>query len=181
MPDAVMKLLAGGAEAAFVALVVGWFLVGWARGRGSDRRGAVAALLAALVALGINQVLGHLWVRPRPFAAHAGVHVLLSRSADSSFPSDHAAAAFAIAVVAVMVRPRLGVALVVVAALVAYARVYVGAHYPGDVSVGALVGTAVALVLMRPLAVVPQRLTDFGDALLGRLHLAPREGARPAA
>src|SRR6187397_1968956 len=56
-----------------------------------------SALMSAGVALLANQVIGHLWDRQRPFAAHPGaVHLLAARSSDPSFPSDHAAAAFAI-------------------------------------------------------------------------------------
>jgi len=177
--DALMKLIAGGAEAAFLALVVAWFLVGWLRAQWPDRYGSVAAVLAALAALGVNQVLAHIWYRPRPFITHPTVHVLLSRGSDASFPSDHAAAAFAISVVALSVRRRLGVALLALAALVAYARVYVGAHYPADVVSGALVGLVVALLLLGPLAMAPRALTRFGDTVLVRLHLAPWRGDTP--
>jgi hypothetical protein len=102
-----------------------------------DQYGSVAAVLAAGGALAVNQVIALLWARPRPFTAHPTVHVLLPRSTDPSFASDHAAAAFAIATVAILVRPRLGVAAVVLACLIAYARVYVGAHYPATCSAAA--------------------------------------------
>ena len=169
--DGTMKAVAGGAEAAFLLAVVVWYAYGWLRRSRADQFGAVAAVAAALLALGVNQVVGHVVARPRPFRTHPGVHVLLSRSADSSFPRDHAAAAFAIAVVAVAVRPRLGWVLLVAALMVAYARVYVGAHYPGDVGGGAVVGAVVAALVLRPLKVVPRRLTDAADALLRGLHV----------
>jgi undecaprenyl-diphosphatase len=106
--DAVMKVVADGAEIIFLALVAAWFLVGLVRRQYKDRYGSVAAVLAAGAALAVNQVIALFWARPRPFTAHPTVHVLLSRSTDPSFPSDHAAAAFAIAAVAVLVRPRRG-------------------------------------------------------------------------
>lgn len=169
--DDLMKFVAGGAEVIFLALVAAWFVVGLVRRQYIDREGSVAAVLAAGAALLVNQVIALFWARPRPFVAHPSVHVLLSRSTDPSFPSDHAAAAFAIATVALFVRPRLGTAALVLAALVAYARVYVGLHYPGDVLAGALVGIVVGIVLMRLLKVVPRKLTDVADLVLVRLRL----------
>ena len=67
---------------------------------GGDRKWKLAsasALASAAVALLINQVIGKIWHRERPFAAHPSAHVWGSRSHDPSFPSDHASAAFAIA------------------------------------------------------------------------------------
>jgi membrane-associated phospholipid phosphatase len=103
------------------------------------------------------------------------VHVLVSRSADPSFPSDHAAAAAAIAVVVLLVHRRLGVLVLALAALVCFARVYVGAHYPGDVLAGAGIGVVVALLLWRPLAFVPTRINDALAWVIRRLHLPLRD------
>jgi len=145
--DALMRLAAGWAEPLFNALVVGWFLVGWWRGQARDRQGAITAGLAAVLALLVNQAITHLWTRPRPFVAHpAAVHLLLAHSTDPSFPSDHAAPAFAIAVVLFGVHRRLGLLALCLAVLMSYARVYVGDHYPADVAAGALIGTAAALL-----------------------------------
>src|SRR3954447_19122610 len=55
------------------------------------RRACVAGLSAAAFGLLANQVISHLWVRPRPYDAHPlGVIPLLTPSQDPSFPSDHA-------------------------------------------------------------------------------------------
>src|SRR5919199_1930458 len=132
--DVTMVGAAAGAEPAFIALVAIWFVIGWLRRLPMDRQGAIAALLAAGGALGANQVLASIWYRPRPYIAHPErVHHLLGHSSDSSFPSDHAAAAFAIAAVLFARHRRLGLAALALAAVVGYARVYVGAHYPADV------------------------------------------------
>jgi membrane-associated phospholipid phosphatase len=61
-----------------------------------------------------------------------------------SFPSGHAAAAFAFATGAGRVLPREAAALRALAALVAYSRVHTGVHYPGDVVAGSLLGGALA-------------------------------------
>ena len=169
--DHLMVGVAQLAEPLFVAGVVLWFLVGWLGDRRQERLGAMASLAAAALALLVNQVLGHLWDRPRPFAAHPGtVHLLVAHSADSSFPSDHAAAAFAIGLVLLAMHRRLGVLALTFAVLLCYARVYVGDHYPGDVAVGALVGLiagAVAVAWLRPVLSVADRAALALAARLG--------------
>ena len=62
-----------------------------------------------------------------------------------SFPSGHAASAFAFATgVGNAAATRVAVPLHALAAAVAYSRVHTGVHYPGDVAVGAVVGTVTA-------------------------------------
>ena len=64
----------------------------------------------------------------------------------SSMPSGHATTAFAAAVAVGLVHPRLRWPLLVLAALVAVSRVWLGVHYLTDVIAGAALGTSVALV-----------------------------------
>ncbi|MFZ0215177.1 MAG: phosphatase PAP2 family protein, partial [Candidatus Dormiibacterota bacterium] len=74
--------------------------------------------------------------------ANPHVHVLVSQVKDASFPSDHAAAGFAIAGIVFLRHRRLGLPLLLFGLVMDYARVFVGVHYPGDV----LAGTAIGLV-----------------------------------
>ena len=170
--DAVMRDAASWGQGIFGGIVVVWFLYAWLAGGAADRRGALAAPLGAVIALGINQVISNIWARPRPFVAHPGsVHILLAYSRDAGFPSDHAAAGFAIATVLVLVHRRWGALALAAAVLMSYARVFDGLHYPGDVLAGAVVGVGVAWALMRwgarPLAAIQTRL----DATAGTLRL----------
>ena len=71
--------------------------------------------------------------------------------ASASFPSGHAASAFAFATGVGHVLPAVGVPLRALAALVAYSRVHTGVHYPGDVVAGALVGSGLAQLTTRAL------------------------------
>ena len=170
--DTLMRDAANWAVPVFIGIVAAWFVIGWIIGRPTERRGAVLALLAAGGALLVNQVIIHIWHRPRPFVAHPHtVHVLVSRGSDPSFPSDHAAAAIAIAVAVLLLHRRIGSVVLAVALLVCYARVYVGAHYPGDVVAGALIGLAVTLLLWRPLAIIPTTINDGITWLIRRLRL----------
>jgi undecaprenyl-diphosphatase len=78
------------------------------------------------------QVVTHLWDRPRPTVAHPGeAHLFfVAPLQDPSFPSDHAAAAFAIAAAVLFVSRRVGSGFLVAAFAIALARVFIGLHYP---------------------------------------------------
>src|SRR6476659_4945324 len=129
----------------FAALLLASWLL--ARREGDLRRTTAAlwAPLGALVAIGVNQLVGAAVAEPRPYAVMAHVHVLVSRSTDYSFPSDHAVMAGAVAAGVLLAHRRLGLVAVVLAVLMALARVYVGAHFPLDVVAGLAVGAVVAL------------------------------------
>ena len=65
-----------------------------------------------------------------------------------SFPSGHTATATAAAIVLSTLVPRATPLFVVLAAAVAYSRVYVGVHFPLDILGGAVIGAATALLLL---------------------------------
>jgi undecaprenyl-diphosphatase len=156
--DHVARVLANDLPAILIAVVAALFLVPWPRARLERRCGAVAATAAAAIALLISQPIAHTVARVRPYIAHPGhAHLLVARSHDPSFPSDHATGAFAIATAVFLYDRSVGIALFVLAALLAFARVYVGTHYPGDVAGGALIGVAVALLLYLP---APRRVME---------------------
>ncbi len=170
--DTVMKDAAQWGEIIFIAVVAIWFLIGWIRGLPRDRQGAITALIGAGIGLFINQIILHIWARPRPFITHPGsVHVLLAHSTDPSFPSDHASAAFAIVVVVFAFHRRLGALALLFALVMIYARVYVGAHYPGDVATGAGIGAIVGVVLVTWLENVMVALRRLVDRIITLLRL----------
>ena len=135
-----------------VPLVVAATVIPWlASGRGVDarKRATAGALGAAGMAMLANQLISHLWERPRPYAVHAAIVPFAGVSSDPSFPSDHVAAAFAIAVGAGFASRRAGRVLIVLACLVAVSRVLGAAHYPSDVLGGAIVGVVSGLVIAK--------------------------------
>jgi undecaprenyl-diphosphatase len=111
----------------------------------NQQRIAVLAGISTLVALGIAQSIAFLDPRPRPYLTHV-VHLLIERSNDPSFPSDHATLSFAIATMIWLYNRKVGGILLGLAALVGFSRVYVGTHYPMDVVGGAALGMAVSLI-----------------------------------
>jgi undecaprenyl-diphosphatase len=108
------------------------------------RHACVAAGLSFLIGLGLNQIVLLFVHRLRPYDAGVS-HLIVSRSADWSFPSDHATATFAIAAAFLLNGfGRRGLAFSAGATLVCLSRVYVGTHYAGDVLGGAATGIVAA-------------------------------------
>lgn len=124
---------------------------GWWSARRSGRPEAMAALICAvastLAAVAINQPIVDAVHEARPYTTHPGALVLVARSADFSFPSDHAVMAGAVTLGLLFVSRRLAAVAGVAALVMAFARVYIAAHYPGDVAVGLLLGAGVAVVV----------------------------------
>jgi undecaprenyl-diphosphatase len=143
----------------FAAVLVVGLLAG-----GSARRAAVSGTVSLGLALAVAHVVSGLVDRPRPFVAHPhAVHLFVAHAPDASFPSDHATAAFAIAMAVWLRDRRWGAALLVLAALLALGRVALGLHYPADVVAGALLGIAGALLVHA--APVRRRLDLVGAGL----------------
>ncbi len=152
----------------FIAVVtVGLWLLARPGGSAKWKVAAVSALGSAALALGINRLISsELWYRNRPFVTHHIAHPWIN-SHDASFPSDHATATFAIAFAVIAFDGVAGGIFLFFALVISVGRLFIGAHYPGDVGAGLLVGLAAALVvtrLARPVVDVlvryVQRLTD---------------------
>jgi membrane-associated phospholipid phosphatase len=119
------------------------------------------APLAVLLAVAVNQPIGHMVHEGRPYASHPHLLVLAGRTSDFSFPSDHAVMVGAATAGLLLVSRRLGLLAAAAALLMAFARVYIGAHYPWDVAAGLALGAAVALTSWLLLRVPLTRLTAW--------------------
>jgi len=143
--DVAMRRLSQGADHSklWFAAAAGLTLLGGHSGWPAARKGLVSLGIASAFA---NLVAKPLTTRRRPERKEAEElarrHVQMPRS--SSFPSGHAASAFAFATGAADAQPVLSVPLRALATLVGYSRVHTGVHYPADVLVGAFIGVSAA-------------------------------------
>jgi membrane-associated phospholipid phosphatase len=146
--DGPVRRLSGAADRSRVWLAIAAVVaaVGGRRGRRAALEGVVAiAVTSATVNLGLKPIAR----RRRPDRAQPalfeGRHVPMPRSA--SFPSGHAASAFAFAYAVGRHLPVLTVPMRLLAVAVAYSRVHTGVHYPGDVVIGSVAGAGTAAMV----------------------------------
>ncbi len=131
----VMIITSAGIPLMILAVAGQW----WSRNNRSHTRYILlTAGFSFLLALTFNQFIIFFVQRVRPY--DVGVTSLMgSPSIDSSFPSDHASAAFAIAFTFLFRSyPKQGFILAICASIIALSRVYVGTHYLSDVIGGML-------------------------------------------
>ncbi len=109
-------------------------IIGWLRGSFATRQVLVAATISGLASLLINEIIGLLWYHPRPFEVGVG-NLLIPHAQDSSFPSDHLTLIWAVAFSLLLHKHyRLaGLALALLGVPVAWARIYLGVHFPLDI------------------------------------------------
>jgi undecaprenyl-diphosphatase len=114
-------------------------LAGWLRGDDANRKRMLEAALAACLGLLLNQAIGLVWQHPRPFMIGLG-RTLVSHAADSSFPSDHLTLMWTVSFSLALHRASrpAGAALALLGLPLAWARIYLGVHFPFDMA-GALV------------------------------------------
>jgi membrane-associated phospholipid phosphatase len=127
----------------------------------------VLTAVAAVVALAVGQIPNHLFGELRPYLAHPSALVLVDRANDFSFPSDHSVVAGALAFGLLVYDRRFGIPAAVLALFLAFARVYVGAHYPGDAVGGLILGVVVSAIIIFGLRSIAEALADW----LGRTPL----------
>src|SRR6201995_3370982 len=128
---------------------LGWLLAGGALAAVDARRRPAWATCAALgpVAIGLNYGIKLIVRRPRP--ALKGLPPLGGAPSSLSFPSAHSTSSFAVATAMTRVDRRAAVAFLPAVA-VAAGRPYLGMHYPSDVAVGVVLGTALGALVPLP-------------------------------
>lgn len=114
------------------------------------KAGLTMAIALILSLIFCNGIVKHLWARPRAFWVvgqnfvvgneFENLYGIFNSIHDYSFPSGHSSASFAAAVSIFMWRKKEGSAALVLAALIAFSRLYFTVHYPTDVLVGTITG-----------------------------------------
>lgn len=122
-----------------------WVVTGLCLFARGDQRCQLTALAAAL-AVGLSvlffKTVKNLVGRPRPFESWQGLPSLAPVPDKFSFPSGHTMTAFAVWAVLLQGLPVLSPPFLAMALLIGVSRVFLGMHYPTDVLVGALLGSA---------------------------------------
>ena len=132
-----------------LTLVALWFIGQDAPQRMRYQIGMFTALTAMALSSLVVLISNALFFRPRPFDGLDDIALLFYRPTDSSFPSNSAAAAFAIAAAVWCVNRRIGAVLFAAAAIYGFSRVYVGVHYPADILGGALIALIITALTLR--------------------------------
>ena len=114
------------------------------------KAGLTMAIALILSLIFCNGIMKHLWARPRAFWVvgqnfvvgneFENLYGIFNSIHDYSFPSGHSSASFAAAVSIFIWRKKEGSAALVLAALIAFSRLYFTVHYPTDVLVGTITG-----------------------------------------
>ena len=96
-----------------------------------------------------NLILKNLVARDRPCWIDKSVSLLIPDPKDFSFPSGHSVNGFAASVALLLNDKRFGIPAVILAAVIAFSRMYLFVHFPTDVFTGIVIGTACAILVHR--------------------------------
>jgi len=141
----------------------------WIRGRPDRRGGLVATAVATALALGANQIVGQFWYEPRPFMIGLG-RTLMAHAPENSFPSDHTTFMLTVGIglIATGAAPRWGRVVTIAGVLVAWARIYLGLHFPLDMVASALIAGIFAALGVWLVAPAQRLIVPLANAVYDR-------------
>lgn len=160
--DVAMSMLSLAGSYAFIWLMIAAALLA----RKTTRQAGAAAVVSIALAEIAVAFLKSIFMRPRPFMVDSSVPLIIDPPGDWSFPSGHAVVACACAVAMSLgaKRWRIWLPAALLAALMAFSRLYLFVHWPTDVLAGAVlgafIGALVALAARRLSALMHQSSTS---------------------
>lgn len=142
--DSVMPWISRLADSGGIWLLAGVLLLTLNR---KQRRVGGQVLLSMLFSLLFcNLILKNAVGRLRPFVLNPMAELLIAAPGDASFPSGHSSVSFAAAAVLMHSGIKGRWAALVLAALIAFSRLYLYVHFPSDVLAGAALGIVCGLL-----------------------------------
>lgn len=124
-----------------------YVVASWLRATAPGRDALLQGVLAACVAMGLSWLIGQVWFHPRPFMIGLGIQHLPHKPT-ASFPSNHLSFIWALCAGMALhpVRRRVAAWLALLGLIVAWARVWMGIHFPLDMVGAAAVGLLAATI-----------------------------------
>lgn len=156
----------------YVALLI---MIGlWLWGNKIQKQMLLLAAIAAVLGLIISAVIGHVWFQARPFAQGLG-NTYLQHVPDSSFPSDHVTFLASISFMLLWHRTTrlVGFILFLITIVVAWARVFVGIHFPIDMFGALALGFLSALIVISCHKPINRKLFPWVDNIYTKLFAKP--------
>lgn len=108
-----------------------------------DRKLSFKIIFTLAISIIIVELIKKSLFFPRPFLQE-NIKLLIAHQSDSTFPSKHTTAAFAVAFGIFLQKKKIGIWLLVLAFLIAISRIIAGVHYPLDIAGGILIAVSVA-------------------------------------
>lgn len=141
--DVIMKAITFLGEAGWLWIALGVIFLFFKK----TRKMGITVLGALVLSLIFcNITLKPIVARIRPYDIKEGIDLIISKPSDFSFPSGHTSASFAAAVAVFACNKKWGIWAVVLAAIIAFTRLYLYVHFPTDVLAGMLLGTLCAVI-----------------------------------
>ena len=110
--------------------------------------------LVLLASLLVGVLIGNLWLkylvaRSRPCWLNPEVMLVIPNPTDFSFPSGHTLSSTIAATVLWGTDRKFGIPAAILAALIAFSRIYLYVHFPSDVIVAAAIGLLIGKLMSR--------------------------------
>lgn len=143
--DAVMKFITHLGDGGCIWIIAALVLLCFKKTRVAGICLAISLIVTAVVG---NLILKNIFARTRPFIA-ANVPIIINPPGGYSFPSGHTSSSFAAATALSGHFKKQAPLFYIVAALIAFSRVYLYVHYPTDILGGAFLGIAVGFICLK--------------------------------